>query len=161
MPGRLINGERYIYLMNDNSFKSMSLEDNVYFTLRDIFLNGCPDDCLTANYFNGILTNDISFGKRDENFKYSNVLNDCNCDFAEKLYTKLRMLCGYKFEYYYPKSKYPMYNKYSMFDFEEEDDEIDMSEYMKFDDWWEQLLELMKKLEEQVEKLKEDKKING
>jgi hypothetical protein len=38
MAGRLIEGIRYIGLMNDNSFKSKSLEDNVYFTLRDIFL---------------------------------------------------------------------------------------------------------------------------
>jgi hypothetical protein len=155
MPGRLINGERYIYLMNDNSFKSRSLEDNVYFTLRDIFLNGCPDDCMMANYFNGILTNNISFGERDSNFKYANVLHDCNCDFTEKLYTRLRMLCGYK----YPKSKSANSSKNSMFDFEEDDDEIDMSEYIKYDDWWDQLQELMKQLEEQITKLKAEKNL--
>ena len=66
------------------------------------------------------------------------------------------MLCGYKLAYIYSQERC----KYSMFDFEEEDDEIDMSEYMKFDDWWDQLQELMKQLEEQVEKLKANNLIN-
>jgi hypothetical protein len=46
--------------------------------------------------------------------------------------------------------------KDNMFEFLEvnEDDEIDMSEYMKYDDWWDQLQQLIKKLEEQLEKHK-------
>lgn len=42
--------------MNDNTLKSKSLEDNVYFTLRDIFWNGDYDQCISANYYNGITT---------------------------------------------------------------------------------------------------------
>ena len=38
--GRIINGNKYICLHNNNEFKNISLEDNVYFTMRDIFLNG-------------------------------------------------------------------------------------------------------------------------
>ena len=37
--GRIINGIKYIYLINDNEFKKKSLYDNIYFTLRDIFAN--------------------------------------------------------------------------------------------------------------------------
>jgi hypothetical protein len=43
-----------------------------------------------------------------------------------------------------------------MFDFLEleEGEDIDMDYYMKYDDWWVQLQELMKNLEEQLEKHK-------
>jgi hypothetical protein len=154
MPGRLIDGIRYVGLMNDNSFKSKSLEDNVYFTVRDIFWNGCPDDCFTANHFNDLLTNGISFKERDERFEYTNVLYDYNLDYTKKLYNWLSRLTGYK------RTSSPNGWKDSMFEFQEveEDDpevnEIDMKEYMKYDDWWVQLQELIKKLEEQLEKHK-------
>jgi hypothetical protein len=135
MASRLHDGIRYIGLMNDNSFKSKSLEDNVYFTLRDIFWNGCANDCYAANYYNGLLTNDVSFEERTAKFKYTNVLYDYNLDYTKKLYYWLSRLTKY------------------MFDFEKtyEDEEINMSEYMKYDDWWDQLQELIKKLEEQLE----------
>jgi hypothetical protein len=140
MAGRLIDGIRYVRLMNDNSLKCMSLEDNVYFTLRDIFWNGDTRQCMTANHFNGLLTNNIYFEERHKNFEYSNLLYDYNSDFTQKLYN---WLCLFK--------------KISMFDFlelEEGDPEvndIDMDYYMKYDDWWDQLQELIKKLEEQLE----------
>jgi hypothetical protein len=159
MAGRLIDGIRYVGLMNDNSFKSKSLEDNVYFTLRDIFWNGCPDDCFAANHYNSLLTNCILFEKRGANFEYTNILYDYNLDYTKKLYDWLSCLTGYKL------TSKPNGWKDSMFDFEnpDEDDEIDMSRYMKYDDWWDQLQELIKKLEEQLEKHKkweeeEDKK---
>ena len=43
-----------------------------------------------------------------------------------------------------------------MFDFLEleEGEDIDMDYYIKYDDWWDQLQELIKKLEEQLEKHK-------
>jgi len=158
MACRLIDGIKYVGLMNDNSFKSKSLEDNVYFTLRDIFLNGEIDDIMSANHFNGLLTNNISFGERDAKFEYTNLLYDYNSDYTQKLYDWLACLTGYKL------TSKPNRWKNSMFDFEnpDEDDEIDMSRYMKYDDWWDQLQELIKKLEEQLEKHKkweeEDKK---
>jgi hypothetical protein len=96
MASRLIEGVRYVGLMNDNSFKSKSLEDNVYFTLRDIFWNGEIDDLLSANYFNGLLTNNISFQERDERFEYANLLYDYNSDYTKKLYDWLVRLTGYK-----------------------------------------------------------------
>lgn len=142
MAGILIDGINYVGLMNDNSFKSKSLEDNVYFTLRDIFWNGCLDDCYTANYFNGLLTNNISFEERKAKFEYANVLHDYNSDYTKKLYYWLSHLNG------------------DMFDFKNpyEDDEINMSKYMNYDDWWVQFQELIKKLEEQLEQLEKHKK---
>jgi len=69
MSGRLINGIKYMYINDDNDFKKKSLEDNIYFTLRDIFWNcDSPDTCFEANYFNGRLTNNICFEERTERF---------------------------------------------------------------------------------------------
>ncbi len=151
MAGRLIDGNRYVGLMNDNTFKSKSLEDNVYFTLRDIFWNGEIDDIMSANHFNGLLTNDISFQERDKNFKYASILYDYNSDYTKKLYHWLVRLTGYK-----RTSSNVNGRKESMFEFKEveEGEEINMSEYMKYDDWWDQLQVLIRKLEEQLEKHK-------
>jgi hypothetical protein len=126
--------------MNDNSFKSKSLEDNEYFTLRDIFMNGEIDDIMSANHFNGLLTNNISFGGRDAKFEYTNLLYDYNSDYTQKLYHWLSQLTGYKL------TSKPNRWKNSMISFRkvEEDKEIDMSRYMKYDDWWDQLQELIK-----------------
>ncbi len=150
MAGRLINGVRYISLMNNNSFKSKSLEDNVYFTLRDIFWNGEIDDLMSANHYNSLLTNNVSFEERDENFEYTNILYDYNSDYTKKLYDWLSRLTGYKL------TSKPNGWKDSMISFRkvQEDEVIDMTRYMKYDDWWDQLQELMKKLEEQLEKHK-------
>jgi len=154
MAGRLINGVRHVGLMNDNSLKSKSLEDNVYFTLRDIFWNGGPVDCFTANYFNGILTNDISFEDRCNNFRYANVLYDYNSDYTKKLYCRLSRITGYKNNN--PKLSW----KNGLFDFINSDEVIgtdvseNMSEYINYDYWWNQLQELIEKIEEQLEKLK-------
>jgi hypothetical protein len=150
MAGRLIDGIKYVGLMNDNSFKSKSLEDNVYFTLRDIFWNGEVDDVFSANHYNGLLTNGITFEKRDKYFEYASVLYDYNSNYTQKLYDWLSRLTGYKL------TSKPNGWKDSMFEFLEvdEDDEIDMAKYMKYDDWWDQLQELIKKLEKQLEKHK-------
>jgi hypothetical protein len=151
MAGRLIDGVKYVGLMNDNSFKSKSLEDNVYFTLRDIFWNGEIDDLMSANHFNGLLTNNVSFQERDERFEYANKLYDYNSDFTKKLYDWLSRLTGYK-----RTSNNVNSWKDSMFEFKEveEDDDFDMARYMKYDDWWDQLQVLIRKLEEQLEKHK-------
>jgi hypothetical protein len=75
---------RYIELHNPHEMKQKSLEDNVYFTLRDIFLNALEDDyAVEANYFNKLLTNNIPFENRDDNFEYTSKLNDK--DFLEQL----------------------------------------------------------------------------
>lgn len=138
MAGRLIDGIRYIGLMNDNELKSKSLEDNVYFTLRDIFWNADCDDCISANYFNDLLTNNISFEERNENFRYTNILYDYHSDYTKKLYRWICTITTYKD---------------TIFDFY--DQETDPKQkYIKYDEWWEQLLDLRKKLEEILNKHK-------
>jgi len=151
MTCRLIDGIKYVCLMNDNSFKTKSLEDNVYFTLRDIFWNGEIDAVMTANRFNGLLTNNISFKERDNSFQYANILYDYNSDYTKKLYDWLSRLTGYK----RPSNNVNGW-KNSVFEFKEveEDDEIDMAKYIKYDDWWDQLQALIRKLEMQLEKHK-------
>jgi len=74
---RLIDGVKYFELHNPIELKKISLEDNVYFTLRDIFLNyGSVDDIFRVNDFNGKLTNGICYEDRTENFEYTNLLSD-------------------------------------------------------------------------------------
>jgi hypothetical protein len=74
---RIFNDIKYLQLANENHLKSKSLEDNVYFTLRDIFNNVSGfDNCMEANVFNDSLTNGISYQERTNDFTYTNVLND-------------------------------------------------------------------------------------
>ena len=74
---RIINGIKYLELFNDNNFKDLSLEDNVYFTLRDIFLNIYNyENVIKANNFNSELTGNVPYEKRKSDFQYTNVLND-------------------------------------------------------------------------------------
>ena len=77
-------GTKYVYLYNPHSFKSLSLEDNVYFTLRDIFINAeRADDAIECNQFNSQLTNEICFEDRTDTFTYTDILQDK--DFVEGL----------------------------------------------------------------------------
>ena len=80
--GLTYNETKYVFLRNPHRFKSFSLEDNIYFTLRDVFANTfiCSDKNI-INIDEGIalinqLTNDICYEDRTEGFKYSNVLSD-------------------------------------------------------------------------------------
>jgi len=133
--GRIIDSVKYIHLMNDNELKKKSLYDNVYFTLRDIFANAhSADICMKSNSFNSHLTDGICFEDRTEIFQYSNKLHQK--DYLKHL---LRWLEYFNVQY---------------FEFEEpqEDEEIDMKEYMKWDDWWLQFEELRILLDEQYEK---------
>jgi hypothetical protein len=121
-------------LYNDSKFKQLSLEDNVYFTLRDIFLNSeCIDDAFTANNFNHRLTGGIRFEDRDESFTYTNVLDDL--EYLSRLVSWLE------------------YFKIYCFEFKDQDDaseEINMDKYIKFDDWWDGFVKLRNQLEENL-----------
>lgn len=133
--GRIINGIKYIYLINDNEFKKKSLYDNIYFTLRDIFANAdLADTFMKANYFNNLLTNNICFEERTEKFKYSRELHQK--DYVEHLQKWLKHLNIYYFKFKEP----------------EEGEDIDMKKYIKFDKWWIQFEELRKIIDKQYEK---------
>jgi len=75
--GLTYNGTKYVFLCNPHNLKSLSLEDNVYFTLRDIFMNADnADDAIECNQFNIQLTNEIGFEDRTDTFTYTDVLHD-------------------------------------------------------------------------------------
>ena len=60
--GRIIDGVKYIYLMNYNDFKKKSLYDNVYFTLRDIFANAESfDTMMESNSFTPFYISNADF----------------------------------------------------------------------------------------------------
>jgi hypothetical protein len=129
---RIFNNIKYLQLANENHIKNKSLEDNVYFTLRDIFANVSGlDYCMEANGFNTKLTNGISYEERTIDFTYTNVLND-------KIYIKNL-------------SKWLSYIQKCDFEFEAINDNADTEEkewyfdtrnLFKFDDWWLQFEEL-------------------
>jgi hypothetical protein len=129
---RIFNDIKYLQLANENNLKKKSLEDNVYFTLRDIFVNVSGIDyCMEANSFNNILTNGISYEERTIDFTYTNVLND-------KIYIDQL-------------SEWLSYIQKSDFEFEAINDDVDTEEkewyfdtinLFKFDDWWTQFEEL-------------------
>lgn len=133
--GRIINGEKYMHLFNDNNFKLESLNSNVYFTLRDIFANAdSADTVMEANSFNSKLTGGISFEDRTEDFTYTNVLSDVK--FLSMLLTWLNYFTIGYFEFIEP----------------DPEEQINMSEYMRWEDWWaqfEQLKQMIKARHEQ------------
>jgi hypothetical protein len=75
MAGKSINGINHICLTEPNSLKFKSLEDNLYFTLRDIFWNTTDETALEAHRLYSLLANKIRLEDRTNNFKYANVLN--------------------------------------------------------------------------------------
>jgi hypothetical protein len=128
---RIFNNIKYLQLANENHLKSKSLEDNVYFTLRDIFNNVSGfDNCMEANSFNDALTNGISYQERTNDFTYTNVLNDK--------------------KYIYRLSEWLSRIHKGEFEFEalndtEEKEKVwyyDTIHLFPFDDWWQQLEEL-------------------
>jgi hypothetical protein len=126
---RIFNNIKYLQLANENHLKSKSLEDNVYFTLRDIFNNVSGfDNCMEANVFNDALTNGISYQERTNDFTYTNVLNDK--------------------KYMYRLSEWLSRIHKGEFEFEaleEEKEKVwyyDTIHLFPFEDWWLQLEEL-------------------
>lgn len=133
--GRIINGFKYIRLMNSNNFKFNTLNDNVYFTLRDIFANAdSADTVMEANDFNSRLTGGVSFEDRTRDFVYTNVLEQKY--FVEKLLLWLKYFNIHFFEFIDP----------------EPDEEIDINEYLPWDIWWTQFEKLKYQIEEQYKK---------
>lgn len=124
MSTRLIHGIKYLESCDDNNLKELSLENNVYFTLRDIFWNiSATHYLLQANEFNEKLTNNICYDDRTDNFQYTDVLNDKS--FINKLSIWLNTINISDFEFEIPdddEDKDLYYN-------------VDLIYYIKFDDW--------------------------
>ena len=140
---RIFNDIKYLQLCNENHLKNKSLEDNVYFTLRDIFANVAGlDYCMEANLYNSKLTNGIYYEERTD-FTYTNVLNDKT--------------------YIHELSIWLSYIDKSDFEFEAINDDADTEEkewyfdtqnLMKFDDWWLQFEELKILIRKHLDHLK-------
>ena len=127
-----MNEMRYMYLIHNNEFKKKSLEDNIYFTLRDIFSNAEDmHSCFEANRFNDKLSGGISFEERTDNFQYAkNILQ--NKKYVSDLIQWLNDFTEHWFKF-----------------IELEETEIESKSiinYIKFDDWWIQFEELKKLL---------------
>ena len=134
---RIFNNIKYLQLANENHLKSKSLEDNVYFTLRDIFNNVSGfDNCMEANVFNDALTNGISYQERTDDFTYTNVLNDKK--YIYRLSEWLSRIHKGEFEF-------EALNYTGEEEEEKEKEKVwynDTINLFPFDDWWKQLEEL-------------------
>ena len=123
---RIINNIKYLFLVNEAHLKNKSLEDNVYFTLRDIITNlSGMDYYMEANGFLYALTNGINYHERIINLTYTNVLND-------KIYI-------------YRLNNWLSHIQKCDFEFNEIDDDaceeekryyFDTKKLCNFDDWW-------------------------
>lgn len=133
--GRIVNGTKQMFMSIDNNLKKKSLEDNLYFTLIDIFWNASSScDSMMANGYGAILSGNIDHRQRTDDFQYTNILNE-----KDKTLKVLRWI-----ERIYPE----------WFEFwETNSSEDNESKYMDFNDWWKQFEELKQLLREQYNKL--------
>jgi hypothetical protein len=144
MTELMMERPKYIWLCNENILKTMSLYDNVYFTLRDIFINAeSCDDVTNANLYNSELSGGICYEYRTKNFQYTTSLEE-----PKFLKNILKWLKSLK-----KTSSFEVIN----IDFNslnEMESGYTQSMFMNFDDWWDQFEELIKLLEDKYEKLK-------
>lgn len=86
MAGKSINGVNHMCLMEPNSLKFKSLEDNLYFTLRDIFWNTTDEYALQAHHLYNLLSNNVRLEDRTIEFKYVDVLNESDGKYIEDVF---------------------------------------------------------------------------
>lgn len=142
MNTRIFNDIKYLQLCNENDLKNKSLEDNVYFTLRDISRNVSGIDyCIEADVFNTQLTNGVYYEERKD-FTYTNVLNDKT--YVKELSVWLSYIDKLDFEF----------EAIDDADTEEKEWYFDTIHLFKFDDWWIQFEELKNLIREHSKTLK-------
>jgi hypothetical protein len=131
MAARLLNGVKYVCLNHENNFKNKSLDVIIIFILRDICWNKKNINKHWYLYnLCATLEHKHSLKEQDENA----------CD-SENMSQVYNYLCELK--------------KDSMFEFNELESYFFMTnfyEYMKFDDWWEQLVNLRTQLKAHLKK---------
>ena len=141
--GKLINGIKYMCIHDVDEYKKKSLNDNFYFTLRDIFWNtNSFDDMMITNNFNRMLTDGIPFETRNNTFQYTNILYE-KTELKKILQFINRIKQTGWFEFIELKDK----------DKDKDEEESIDEEYILFDDWWKQFEELRNLLKEQYEKI--------
>lgn len=134
--GILFNGIKYITLYNINDLKKLSLYDNLYFTLKDIFLNSDDNyEYMITNSLSLELTGGLYIEDITDNFNYIKMLD--NKEFVQKILT---FLMKYKNEHFFHFTE----------EYENNDptfvDEFN-NKYMKFVDWQIQFNELINEIE--------------
>jgi hypothetical protein len=133
--GKIIDNVKYIHLLNNNELKLKSLNDCVYFTLRDIFENAYNyDTILEVNWFCEKLTGELYFEDRKSTYTYTDALNKPL--YLKKLITWLNKIDMNYFE----------------FILIGEDDQINIEEYIKFDEWWFQFEQIKILIKQHYEK---------
>ena len=131
MVGVTLNNNRYIMVCNKQILKLKSLEDNLYFTIREIFFNIEPEFKINkANYINSKLSNGIPYEDRNDKFEYYKLTNDSN--FVISILDFLNSIKQSDFTFPYDNSEHEL----------ELDIETLNSEFICFDLWWNQLEEL-------------------
>jgi len=131
--GLIINNVKYILLQGKDieNLKKESLEDNIYFTLRDIFFNA--DNVRTidiVNDFNRKLTNNICYEIRKSDFRYSNILS--NEEYVKELLNFLHRIN----------------ENYFIYNIVDDISEINLNNYMKINDWLNNLNNIKSSLEQ-------------
>ncbi len=134
MVGVTWNNKKYILSANGSHLKYKSFEDNLYFTIREIFSNIESEFMMyEANAINAQLSNGIAWEDRDDKFEYYKLATDSDfIAFTLKFLNSIRP---------------------GDFDFEFETDkanlnaEVISNEYVCFDTWWKNLEWLRKKLQ--------------
>jgi hypothetical protein len=127
--------------MYDKDYKKRTLEDNVYFTLRDIYMN-CDnyETCMRSESYSGQLTEGVVFEDRTDEFQYTNVLHQAKylnslCKFLERLTPN----------YFAVKPNDEMHLG--------TEDQAPIEFDIPFDEWWSELEQLRKVLDEHLEKI--------
>jgi hypothetical protein len=142
---RIINSIKYLQHCNDNNLKSLTLEDNVYFTLRELFYNMYElDYIMEANVFINEISGSICYEDRKSDFKYKNSLHDKL--FVDRLNKWLNHIKKSEFEFEEPYDKADDEEKYWYYD---------MKLLINFDDWWSQFEELKVLIKNRLDELKD------
>ena len=133
MVGITWNKQKYIMVSNKPILNVKSLEDNIYFTMREIFFNIEPEFKVNkANDINSKLSNGIPYEGRNDKFEYYKLINDS--DFVKYISDFLNSIIKSDF----------------IFEYDDVEDELDAeainTEYICFDIWWNQLEELKQSL---------------
>lgn len=123
-----VNGVKYISLLDNNDLKLTSLNNWVYYTLRDVFWNADEYYCIKANDLNSLLVY-----KKKDTIEYTNILDDVK--FVRKLYEFLKSLNETAF-HFVKKTFKPNQN------------------YIEYQIWWKQLQELKKQIGTKLETTK-------
>ena len=145
--GKIINGIKYMCIHDVDEYKKKSLNDQFYYTLRDIFWNTDSFDVMmTINEFNYMLTDGISFESRTNTFQYTNILYQ-----KTELKKILRFINRIEQTGWFDFIELKDEDKDEDKDVEENESIIE--EYILFDDWWKQFEELRNLLKEQYEKI--------